>query len=68
MNVRKILVNALVDLEKSEGFSNLLLDSILKKEVLNEQDKAFASRLFYGVIERKITIDFYISNECKFLR
>ena len=61
MNVRKILVNALVDLEKSEGFSNLLLDSILKKEVLNEQDKAFASRLFYGVIERKITIDFYIS-------
>ena len=61
MNVRKILVNALVDLEKSEGFSNLLLDSLLKKEKLTDQDKAFASRLFYGVIERKITIDFYIS-------
>ena len=60
-NVRNLIVNALVDLEKSQGYSNLVLDSLLKKEALSEQDKAFASRLLYGVIERKITLDFYIS-------
>ena len=61
MNVRKIIVNALVSMEKNDGYSNLLLDSLLKKEALSQQDKAFASRLLYGVIEQKITLDFYIS-------
>lgn len=59
-NVRKSVVEALTALEKSQGYSNLILDLLLKKEELSTSDRAFASRLLYGVIERKITLDFYI--------
>jgi len=60
-NVRKIVVDALVKIEKAQGYSNLTLDSILKSVELSEQDRGFASRLLYGVIERKLTLDFYIA-------
>ena len=60
-NVRKIVVDALVKIERTQGYSNLMLDSILKSVELPEQDRGFASRLLYGIIERKLTLDFYIA-------
>ena len=60
-NARKSVVDALIALEKSQGYSNLILDSLLRKGRFTASDSAFASRLFYGVIERKLTIDFYIN-------
>ena len=44
----------------SGGFSNLVLDSMLEEAKLDQRDKAFASALFYGVLERRITIDILI--------
>lgn len=43
------------------AFSNLALDGVLSKEEYGIQDRKFISRLFYGVIERQITLDYIIS-------
>lgn len=43
------------------AYSNLVLDSMLKATDYSERDKAFVSRLFYGVLERKITLEYIIS-------
>lgn len=50
-------------LVKMEGgsYSNIVLDNELNSSELSAQDKRFVSRLFYGVIERKITLDYIIS-------
>lgn len=63
-NERKVLVSALLKAEKS-GYSNIILDSILNETDLNSVGKAFVTTAFYGVLERKITIDFILN---KFLK
>lgn len=49
----------------SGGFSNIVLDSLLEEAKLDQRDKAFASALFYGVLERRITIDILIRRYSK---
>ena len=56
-NERKVLVSAVLRLE-NDGYSNLILDSLLKNSELNGSQKAFVTAAFYGVVERKITIGF----------
>lgn len=56
-NARKIVLKLLTKLEKNLSYSNILLDDGLSKSDLSVQDKKFASALFYGVLERKITLD-----------
>lgn len=48
---------------KMEGgaFSNLALDGALSSSDMSERDRNFTSRLFIGVIERKLTLDHIIS-------
>jgi len=48
-----------------QGFSNLVLDYALSNAQLETQDKRFCSTLYYGVIERKITLDYIISKYSK---
>ena len=56
MNFRKIVFDAL--LKQEEGsYSNLTLNSIIKNTT---EDVSFITHLFYGVIERKITLDYII--------
>lgn len=43
------------------AYSNLALGSALNGSGLSERDKAFVSRLFYGVLERKLTLEHIIS-------
>ena len=56
---RKLVVDGLLKVEKS-GFSNLVLPSLLSDSRLSAQDKGFISVLFYGTIERKITLDYIL--------
>lgn len=60
-NSRKIAFEALLKIEKDEAFSNLALDAVLSKSQLDTRDKSFVSNLFYGVIERRLTIDYNLS-------
>ncbi|MGN1089054.1 MAG: 16S rRNA (cytosine(967)-C(5))-methyltransferase RsmB [Huintestinicola sp.] len=50
-------------IERVEGsaYSNIALDAQFRDSSLSDRDKAFAARLFYGVCERKITLDHLIS-------
>ena len=56
-NARKLVVKLLTRMDVNNSYSNLLLSDALDKSELSNQDKKFASALFYGVIERKYTLD-----------
>ncbi|MBQ3136116.1 MAG: 16S rRNA (cytosine(967)-C(5))-methyltransferase RsmB [Clostridia bacterium] len=61
INTRKVAFEALTKIEKDSAFSNITLDAFLNKYQLDSRDKSFVSALFYGVIERKITLDYNLS-------
>ncbi len=61
VNARKVAFEALMKLERDSAFSNLTLDGFLNKYEMESRDKSFVSALFYGVIERKITLDYNLS-------
>ncbi|MDD4773408.1 MAG: transcription antitermination factor NusB, partial [Eubacteriales bacterium] len=58
MNVREAALNSLIRCEKDGRYSNLELDSAIKKYNLTGVDRAFFTALVYGVIERRITLDY----------
>lgn len=61
INTRKIALDGLLKVEKDKAYSNLTLDAFLDKINPEPRDKAFISALFYGVIEKKITLDYNLS-------
>ncbi len=56
---RTAALQALLKVEEDAGYSNLVLDKALKG--LGPRDRALASALFYGVLERRLTLDYYIA-------
>ena len=60
-NPRKIAVSALLKIEKDGAYSNLAIGEFLKSDELTQKDKSFISALVYGVLDRKITIDYVLS-------
>ncbi len=60
LDARIAVVKALEGLHREKRYSNIVLDELLKTGALSAQDRAFASRLFYGVIERRIAIDYVL--------
>ena len=59
-NPRAAAVSALVRQEQ-DGFSNLILDAELKRQKLEGRDKAFASAIFYTVLEHRGTLDYILA-------
>ena len=59
---RNAAVQALLQVEENEGYSNLVLDKVLKAFQLERRDSALTSILFYGVLEKRITLDFYLQH------
>lgn len=57
---RQTALKALLRVDGEEGYSNLVLDSALASTVLNAADRALATTIFYGVLERRITLDYMI--------
>ena len=60
-DARSAVVKALAALHREKRYSNIALDELLKTTELTAKDRAFASRLFYGVIERRLTLDYVLS-------
>ena len=58
---RSLAVELLKKTEDSKQFSNIALDKALESSQLKDVDKRLTSALFYGVIERRITLDSRIS-------
>lgn len=60
MKVREAAYLSLERCDKTDKFSNLELDSAIKKYGFEGSDRAFFTTLVYGVIERRITLDYVI--------
>ena len=58
---REIAFNLLLKAEASKQYSNIVLDNALQKSDLSTADKNLTSILFYGVTERRITLDYQIT-------
>lgn len=57
----RFTVLELLDKMDNGAYSNLALDSMLKSTDYSDRDKAFISRIFYGILERKLTLEYIIS-------
>ena len=64
-DARKTAVNALMRVNCGAAYSNIVLNEVLSKSRLTGADRALASALFYGVLDRKITLDYIISQFIK---
>ena len=58
--IRRLVFDSLLRMETEDKFANLELNATLHREGLSDVDRGFYTRLFYGVIERKLTLDYYI--------
>ena len=58
MNARWVAVKVLCDIERDQSYSNIALDSAIQSAELSKQDSALVSLLIYGVLQRKLTLDF----------
>ncbi len=61
VKLTRFTVLELLNKMNSGAYSNLALDAMLKASDYSDRDKAFISRLFYGIIERKLTLEYIIS-------
>lgn len=57
---RQVVNELLISMHKNGTYSNIALDNALSREKLSQRDRAFAAMLFYGVIERRMTLDYII--------
>lgn len=60
-NARAVALEALLQVSENEGYSNIVIDKTLNKYELDKRDSALASIIFYGVLEKRIILDYYIS-------
>ena len=58
MTVRERALRLLMELEAREGFANLLLSDRVLAEA--GEGSAFLTALFYGTVERRLTLDYFI--------
>ena len=58
---RQTALHALLRVENDNSYSNITLDSVLSKSGLSAADKSFAATIFYGVIEKKLLIDYNLA-------
>lgn len=59
-NPRQIAAIALLKIETDKAYSNITLNSLLSDSDLSQLDKALCTSIFYGVLERKITLDYIL--------
>lgn len=62
MNVRKLALETLSKCESAAQYSNLALDSRIKKFNITGDDRSLFTVLVYGTIEHKLTLDYYIDS------
>ncbi len=61
MSVRRAAVEALLQIEQSGGYSNIVLEERLSHTDLPAADRGLLTRLVYGVVERRLTLDYCLN-------
>lgn len=62
MNVRQTALATLTRCDRDGSYSNLALDAAIKAGDFSPVDRALLTALVYGVIERRITLDFILNS------
>lgn len=62
MNIRALALESLSRTFQSKSYSNIVLDTVIRREGLDGKDRALFCRMVYGVIEKKITLDYIIDS------
>lgn len=62
---RQTAYDTLLSVFKNKAYSNIALNKTLAENKLENKDKTFATALFYGVLERKITLDYILKKYSK---
>ena len=66
MNEREAALKALYEIEFNGAYSNIALKNILSQcREMSRQSKAMTTALVYGVTDKKLTLDYYISSFSK---
>ncbi len=64
-NSRDIALGVLLKIENDGAYSNIALNNAIKENKLGSIDSSFVSALVYGVLERRITLDYIIKSYSK---
>jgi len=63
INTREVVLDMLLDVLRNNTHSHILVKNVLDKyNYIDEYEKAFIKRLFEGVLEREITLDYIINS------
>ncbi len=65
MNIREAALKALYDIEYNGSYSNMAVKNTLGGRDISKQDKALFTALVYGVTDKRLTLDYYISRLSK---
>ncbi len=66
VTARKVALDALLEIEKMDGYSNRVLNRMLTESRLEAADRRLATRLMYGVLENKNLLDHIIRQYINF--
>lgn len=64
-SVRYLAVAILESVEKEGAYSNILLNKVIQSEKLSAKDAGLLTEIVYGVIQRKMTLDYGLSTFVK---
>ena len=64
-NGREAAMQALLQMEENEGYSNIVFDKTLRGAGLDHRESALAATLFYGVLEKRLVLDWLLQPFCK---
>ena len=57
---RHTALQALLQMEENEGYSNIVIDKALRAAGLDHRDGGLASTIFYGVLEKRLPLDYFL--------
>ncbi|MDO4902956.1 MAG: 16S rRNA (cytosine(967)-C(5))-methyltransferase RsmB [Limosilactobacillus sp.] len=60
MSAREVALTALDRVRKNGAYSNLQLNQLLVKHKLDDNDRRLATRLVYGVLQRQLTLEYWL--------
>ncbi|MFS0823660.1 16S rRNA (cytosine(967)-C(5))-methyltransferase RsmB [Bacillus sp. 1P02SD] len=60
-NVRNVALEILLQIEKNQAYSNILLNQMIKKHEVKGKDVGLLTEIVYGTIQRRDTLDYYLA-------
>ncbi|MBQ3049263.1 MAG: 16S rRNA (cytosine(967)-C(5))-methyltransferase RsmB [Oscillospiraceae bacterium] len=60
VTAREVAVKAIIRVDNDGGYSNIVVEKLLRSSGLDSRDIAFASAIVYGTLEHLVTIDYML--------